>query len=198
MCYNGITKRKEEKEMKKKVVNRREAVNAMREFVNEASSLTYCSAMKKAHITMKKDTEDYGFAALVYWGWGINSTLKNHTIYYNFESLNHKPVSYFRSCWSEVNPIVKGFANVTIALLHELGHLHCQDDIILSGYTREQKQVELDEIAETAQNLEELNMKYFLLQDELTASLWAIEWLKDAEHRKMAKRFEKKFFACCK
>ena len=55
MCYNGITKRKEEKEMKKKVVNKRDAVKAMREFANEASSLTCGSTDKKSRINMRKD-----------------------------------------------------------------------------------------------------------------------------------------------
>ena len=197
MCYNGITKRKEEKEMKRQVINKRDAVKAMREFANEASSLTCGINNKKSYISMRKDVENYGFATLTY-NAPINSDLPSHTIFYNFESLYTRPVSIFRIYWTEVAPIFNGFANVTLVLLHELGHLHTQDDVILSGYAIKQKEAEWDEIYKTAQSLEEANARYFLLQDEMTATLWAIDWLKDAEHRKLAKRFEKKFFACCK
>lgn len=183
--------------MKKKVVNKRDAVKAMREFANEASSLTCGSTDKKSRINMRKDVENYGFATLTY-NAPINSDLPSHTIFYNFESLYTRPVSIFRIYWTEVAPIFNGFANVTLVLLHELGHLHTQDNVLYNGYDIKQKNKEWQEIENTAQNLEEANARYFLLQDEMTATLWAIDWLKDAEHRKLAKRFEKKFFACCK
>ena len=180
--------------MKKTVVKKRDAVNAMREFVNNASSLTYCGNTKKSHITMRKDTD---FAAKVY-GMCINSDLPNHTIYYNFEQLKTKPINYFRTSWSAVDPIIKGFADVTIALLHELGHLHTQDDVLLSGYSTQDKNRDCDEITKTAQDLKDANQRYFSLKDETIATMWAIDWLHNAENRRMAKAFEKKFFACCK
>lgn len=180
--------------MKKTVVKKKEAANAMREFVNNASSLTYYCGTKKSHIAIKKDTE---FAAKVY-SICINSDLPNHTIYYNFEQLKVKPIKYFRTSWSEVDPIIKGFANVTLALLHELGHLHTQDDVLLSGYTTQDKNRDCNEITETAKDLKDANQRYFLLKDEMTATMWAIDWLHNAENRKIAKAFEKKFFACCK
>lgn len=165
----------------------------MREFVNNASSLTYCGNTKKSHITMRKDTD---FAAKVY-GMCINSDLPNHTIYYNFEQLKTKPINYFRTSWSAVDPIIKGFADVTIALLHELGHLHTQDDVLLSGYSTQDKNKDCDEITKTAQDLKDANQRYFSLKDETIATMWAIDWLHNAENRRMAKAFEKKFFACC-
>ena len=179
--------------MKKTVVKKRDAVNAMREFVNNASSLTYCGNTKKSHITMRKDTD---FAAKVY-DMCINSDLPNHTIYYNFEQLKVKPLKYFRTSWSAVDPIIKGFATVTLTLLHELGHLHTQDDVLLSGYSTQDKNRDCNEITETATDLKDANQRYFLLKDEMTATMWAIDWLHNAENRKMAKTFEKKFFACC-
>ena len=179
--------------MKKTVVKKREAVNAMRKFVNNASSLTYCGNTKKSHITMRKDTD---FAAKVY-GMCINNDLPNHTIYYNFEQLKTKPINYFRTSWSAVDPIIKGFADVTIALLHELGHLHTQDDVLLSGYSTQDKNRDCDEITKTVQDLKDANQRYFSLKDEMTATMWAIDWLHNAKNRKMAKAFEKKFFACC-
>ena len=41
-----------------------------------------------------------------------------------------------------------------------------------------------------------MNYAYFTLPDETAATEWAINWLSDAENRKKAKAFEKKFFAC--
>ena len=35
---------------------------------------------------------------------------------------------------------------------------------------------------------------YFLLPDEVVATKWAIDWLENAENRKLAKAFEKEFF----
>lgn len=180
--------------MKKTVVKKREAVNTMREFVNNASSLTYCCGTKKSHITMKKDTN---FSALVY-NSEINNDLPNHTIYYNFDELKTKPISYFRTSWSAVDSILKGFSDVTIVLLHELGHLHTQDDVLASGYTIEKRKAEWEEISKTIKNTKEANQHYYLMTDEMIATLWAIEWLHNTENRKMAKAFEKKFFACCK
>jgi O-antigen/teichoic acid export membrane protein len=47
-------------------------------------------------------------------------------------------------------------------------------------------------------NVLDVAMMYFLLPDEMSATDWAVEWLQDAEHRRIAKAFEKKFFACFK
>lgn len=179
--------------MKKTVVKKRDAVNAMRKFVNNASSLTYCCGTKKSHITMKKDDV---FAALVYDS-QINNCLPNHTIYYNFEQLNTKSIKSFRVCWSAVDSILKGFSDITIVLLHELGHLHTQDDILALGYTLEKRKAEWEEISNTIKDAKEANQHYYLMTDEMTATKWAIDWLHNAENRKMAKAFEKKFFACC-
>lgn len=180
--------------MKKTVVKKRDAVNAMREFINNASSLTYCCGAKKSHIAMKKDTS---FAALVY-NAQINSDLPNHTIYYNFNELKSEQIKNFRACWTAVDPILKGFATITITLLHELGHLHTQDDVLALGYTEKERKAEWEKISKTIKDIIEANQYYYLMTDERTATMWAIDWLHNAENRRMAKAFEKKFFACCK
>ena len=41
-----------------------------------------------------------------------------------------------------------------------------------------------------------LNNAYFQMPDETAATEWAIKWLSNPENRKIAKAFEKKFFAC--
>jgi hypothetical protein len=77
---------------------------------------------------------------------------------------------------------------VTLALLHELGHLSVEFN---EDYDRELALAEIKSLPR-----EEINFAYFRLPDETAATDWAIEWLQIAENRKLAKAFEKKFFAC--
>ena len=77
-----------------------------------------------------------------------------------------------------------------IILLHELGHFTAQQKF--EGYDRGKALAELREKFPPAI----INFEYFKLPDEKAATGWAINWLSDPEHRKIAKAFEKKFFAC--
>ena len=103
---------------------------------------------------------------------------------------------YFTADFRRRCSIAKGFSGVTLILLHELGHFiteeKCKEDN--PDYDRGMAIFEAQCKAKTEK---ELNEKYyFRLPDETYATEWAIEWLKDAEHRKIAKAFEKKFFEC--
>lgn len=73
-------------------------------------------------------------------------------------------------------PIAKGFANVTLSILHEIGH-HFNREIYISR----------DENEEDYES-------HFALPYEIVATDWAIAWLQDPTHRKIAKDFEKKYF----
>lgn len=184
--------------MTKTCVHPVRAVNLMRDFANTVSTLecvTDDGSMMKTPIQFRKDKN--GFATRTLWTMPMKF-LNPAIIYYNIDELNSKPMQIFRYYWSEVCPMFKGFASVTLALLHELGHLHTQDNVLATGYTYEERQRRYAEIYEKYDTLLDLNAEYYLLPDELSATLWAIEWLKDSNHRKMAKAFEKKFFKCFK
>ena len=76
-------------------------------------------------------------------------------------------------------PLAKGFADVTISILHEVGHYFTKEYLTLEYYA------EADNVSSN---------DYFNIEAEYKATQWAIEWLQDAEHRKIAKAFEKEYF----
>lgn len=159
--------------------------NVMASFANEIHSLTTADGNRPK---CKMISTRIGFCAF------MNDIGKEEfRIGYNFEllySVPHKPFSdHFRS----ICPTAKGFALVTLSLLHELGHFHTEREF--EGYDRH---TELIKIRNMYQTKAERDLAYFNLPDEKAATEWAIAWLQDPEHRKIAKRFEKKFFQCFK
>ena len=189
----------------KKLIHPRKVVWAMRDFINEIHNVTYeafsvtnipgepfeswwerfCNAETeefKATCKMVRIEENNFCAFLSDKG---DSTFR---IGYNLNALQ-KDRSGFRQTFTSQSSVCHGFANVTLALLHELGHFSSQQEF--EDYDREEELKFLSMIpAEFAHSM------YFLLPDEMSATAWAVEWLQDAENRKIAKRFEKKFFAC--
>lgn len=105
---------------------------------------------------------------------------------------NDEAGKYFRQDFTNRCPLAKGFSDVTISVLHEIGH-RMTEDLIPADYNREKAEILCGIFAES---LEEANKNYFKLPDETLATNWAIEWLQNPENRKIAKAFEKKFFAC--
>lgn len=76
-------------------------------------------------------------------------------------------------------PLAQGFSHVTLSVLHELGHqFHREEYIYFPAKEYEEAKGE----------------DHFQLFPEVVATNWAIEWLQDPEHRKLAKAFERKFF----
>lgn len=76
-------------------------------------------------------------------------------------------------------PLARGFANVTLSLLHELGH----------HYNR---LIWLEQDLEEYENA--TSFAHFALPCEQVATDWAIAWLQNANNRKLAKQFERYFF----
>ena len=107
---------------------------------------------------------------------------------YNFNEFDE--LTPFRRCWVKEYPMIKGFATITLTLLHEVGHIETMYDV---NYSNEQRDSDIKEILET-----EDYDKYFFLPDERAATEWAINWLSNSENRKIAKSFEKEFFKCFK
>ena len=92
---------------------------------------------------------------------------------------NDEQDKLFRKFFISLCPMARGFANVTISILHEIGHHFHRIEYIMC-------------------DADEYNMAegydHFNLPCERVATDWAIEWLQDPEHRKIAKAFEKDFF----
>lgn len=87
--------------------------------------------------------------------------------------------------------LARGFSDVTLSLLHEIGH----------AMTKTFVPPMIEEIKEYNKKVKNLEMcdvypLYFNLTNEHMATDWAIEWLKVAENRRIAKEFEKKFSKC--
>lgn len=99
----------------------------------------------------------------------------------------------FRKDFVERCSIGKGFSDVTISLLHEIGHTMTKS-YLPDDYDRKSECAHIDEI----QDSEKRCCAYFKMLDEVLATDWAIEWLNNAENRKFAKKFEKQFWSCFK
>ena len=82
----------------------------------------------------------------------------------------------FRKNFVSRCPLAKGFANVTISILHELGHHFNREAYVFSTINEDDYDSHYD------------------IPYEIVATDWAIEWLQNAENRKMAKAFEREYF----
>lgn len=200
---------------KRELIHPRKVMWAMRDFLNEASDLTYEAIVFPSQNECNENNWDF-------WEMFKHSTteylpreckMKNHSgtekgfcafdcysedlnyfeIGYNIEQLFSKGNSQFRQHFTNICPMAKGFADITITLLHELGHFSVKEKS-LGSYDR---MAEIQFLRKVMPK-ELINYAYFMLPDEMAATLWAVEWLKNAENRKLAKAFEKKFFACFK
>lgn len=73
-------------------------------------------------------------------------------------------------------PMARGFANVTLSILHEIGHHFNREAYIFSDIDEDDYD------------------SHFAIPYEIVATDWAIAWLQDPTHRKSAKAFERKYF----
>ena len=95
---------------------------------------------------------------------------------------NHSTTDYeFRKDFTQRYSVAKGFADVTLTILHECGHWKTQDQIDIWNYGKK--------VARCKNNKD-----YFLMKEERIATDWAIQWLYEPENRKLAKEFERKYF----
>lgn len=86
---------------------------------------------------------------------------------------------------------MKGFSQAVRILLHELGHVMTQERVI-----EEYGEETIAEMRMRNHNNNKGNRGYVRLPDEYAATQWAIDWLADPDHRKIARDFEKKFWTC--
>lgn len=80
----------------------------------------------------------------------------------------------------------RGFANITLVLAHEMGHIKTADIYYFDEAMRD-VDIQMREAVETQED-------YMRIPSEYGATEWAIGWLQDAKNRALAKRFEKEFF----
>ena len=112
-------------------------------------------------------------------------------IEYDYADLNDGAQSKeFCRFFHEKDKVTKGFSELTLSLLHELGHNETVS-LVPKKYSREKS---LRKIKKQTSDFVELNRLYFNLTDELMATEWAITWLRSKNNRKRAKKFERDFF----
>ena len=88
----------------------------------------------------------------------------------------------FRKDFVSRCPLARGFADVTISILHEMGHFATRDNYNADVYTAQVEEAGAD------------MAKYMAIPYEMLATCWAICWLMDPDNRKEAKNFERNFF----
>lgn len=188
------------------IVKPRKIVWVMRDFINTASDLehileadfdgeNYSNVVKaKRTVKLKQGKHFSTYICDPLW----KDLEEFFIIFYNVDDLYNYTMKEFRKDFVSRCPMAKGFANVTLTLLHELGHQETNVGVwsVQDRNTAEAKLAERFEKGEIDRH--QLQVEYFRFPDETLATNWAIEWLKDAEHRKIAKLFEKEFFKCVK
>lgn len=133
-------------------------------------------------VKCKKDS-DLNFGVVVDPDYFYNQKEQfNCVIQYNLECLEDEDFKYVMRDFRSRSPESKGFANITLVLLHECGHIMTW------------KHQGLHERPELYDDQEE----YISQPDEVWATNWAIKWLEDEENRKYAKWFEREFFKALK
>ena len=176
----------------KKCLHPRKVQKIMQEFLNVASDLAYYDeddeVYYKTFIQLHKSD---CFQA------DVADTIENdevQNIYYNLSELFAKSSKIYRKFWTEKYPMLKGFSDITISLLHELGHIETNDRIRPS-FSIDEREATIDSWDNKTLSYKALNHLYFMLPDEKAATEWAVQWLSKSKNRKIAKKFEKKFFA---
>lgn len=77
-------------------------------------------------------------------------------------------------------PMARGFADITLSILHEIGHHFNREAFIFMEEMKEYNEAQ--------------GMDHFKFPCERVATDWAITWLQNPTNRKVAKAFEKNFF----
>ena len=187
LYYNHKGQEKGNKTMKQvNSYNKRKAVWAMKWFLNELSKENANGRKIKLH-------EGCGFAALIHHNRSLDEN--EWKFIYNIDCLiksgnNYKDgAGYVSANMALRAPYMRGFSQVTRILLHEFGH-HMTYDEVMRLYGGE------CEMSKFYGAVEGIQARYIRVPAEWVATQWGIMWLADSEHRKLAKKFEKRFWAC--
>lgn len=173
---------------KMRCIHPRKVEKIMKEFLSAASDLEYSdddgNMLKRTPVVGKGSC----FEAMV----GDDcADAPIFVIHYCFDHLMFSGgTKQFRKDFINRCPMGRGFATITMSLLHELGHFETEW-YDFEDYDRE---AEIERILTLPRG--QKNWEYFKLPDEYAATEWAIEWLAKKENRVVAKQFERAFFAC--
>ena len=112
--------------------------------------------------------------------WGMSITDQHPRLLYPSDLMkNDEGDKQFRDDFTQRCSLGRGFANVTISILHEIGHHFHREEYI------ETSEKEYDEAT---------GYDHFKLKCEIVATDWAIAWLQVPANRRLAKQFEREFF----
>lgn len=129
----------------------------------------FADAVAGRHVTFTRATD-----------WALSVVDSRPHLWVPFDLMkNDEGDKQFRDDFTQRCPMGRGFANVTISILHELGHHFNREEYIKTN------EKEYDEAT---------GYDHFKLPCEIVATNWAIKWLQDPEHRRLAKQFEREFF----
>ena len=123
------------------------------------------------HVTIARMRDD--------WGMGLGDLRHPRLILPKDLLQNDEMDKMFRQDFVARCPLAQGFANVTISILHEIGHYMFPCEYLTTDPAEYDKATGWD---------------HFKLECEVVATNWAIEWLQDKNHRKVAKEFERDFY----
>lgn len=130
----------------------------------------FASQVANCHVTIAKHRK--------YWGMDVNDTMPRLILPPDLKVKDEEDRAFRKNFISRC-PLAQGFSDVTISILHEIGHYFTKEYLTFEYYA------EADNISGEA---------YFNLPAEKVATDWAINWLQDSTNRKIAKVFEKQFF----
>ena len=170
-----------------KCTNPRKAHRLMSDFLNYASDL-FCGD-EKIEILLKKGN---CFCAESV---DCVTDYEELEIEYNLDQIWDDGMTLFRNFWISKVPTLEDFANITLTLLHELGHLETSDEV-RKTFSFQDRALTWEAINLLCDNDKEKNYQYFAMFDEAKATQWGIDWLADERNKKVTKEFEKKFLAC--
>ena len=173
---------------KMRCIHPRNVEKFMKEFLEFAADLEYSDEDGNFNKRMPKLHKDDRFEAFIDEDCADAPTFE---IGYCFDNLMFgMGTKQFRKDFINRCPLGKGFATITMSLLHELGHF----ETVWYDFEDYDREAEIARILSLPRG--QRNWEYFKLPDESAATDWAIDWLSKKENRIAAKQFERKFFSC--
>lgn len=108
----------------------------------------------------------------------------------DLDPFNTSRYSFRRNVYNR-DPSACNFSDITLSLLHEIGHFFTLSTLP-KDYDIDTQVMNVQNKADTQDELDEL---YYALPSEYIATQWAIDWLKKKKNRLIAKQFEHLFFS---
>lgn len=177
----------------------------MFDYTSKPANVRRLNKICKAFIAeIAKDTRAYDDVEISFVrdkeGFAIHADGDDIDMLYDYRALDHTLEcnkafdNYVHNRWR----YTKGFADVTLAILHEMGHYATAYS--LRKYDRAKELVKLYEKASLNNwSWYEIQTYYTTqMKDERKATEWGMNWLGNPQNRKTAKAFEKAFFKCWK